>query len=384
MTKFLADPREIVVATASDDNYAIGMAVTIRSTIHNLSPDRRLRVYVLDGGITDETKARVLRSWQDPRVRIEWIRPDMKLLEGLITIGHLNLCTYLRLLMPHVLPADLGKVIYLDADLLIRRDIAEMWDEPLGERPALAAVEVAAPYVDCATVFQNDPDRYKAVPEVVAVKNFRELGIPGERKFFNAGVLVVNLDRWRRDNIPQQAMDCLHVHREYVLWCDEYALNVVMSGEWGELDARWNQGAAFNSYPCWQESPFDKVTYQRIKDDPWIIHFTWIKKPWLADCTHPFKEEFLTYLDKTDWRGHRPVTELPPTISLQTRPAQGKPFPTFRDWWRTKKDKYRSLRKSIRVSSTASRTFSDPAVAMRHSSDDPTQRMNHGPDFQSQ
>jgi len=240
--------------------------------------------------------------------------------------------------MPHVLPQDLHKVIYLDADLLIRHDLSEMWDQPLADYPALAAIEVAAPYVDCVTVFPQHPERYKWIPEINPIKNFRQLGIPGDRKFFNAGVMVVNLDRWRREKVPQRAMDCLREHQDYVLWCDEYALNVVMSGQWGELDARWNQGAAFNSYPSWHESPFDQDTYERIKNDPWLIHFTWIKKPWLPDCSHPYTGEFLASLDNTDWHKFRPGQGLQ---AIKTAPS-------FRTWLRAKKDKYRSLRKSLK------------------------------------
>lgn len=329
--------REIVVATASDDNYAIGMAVTIRSAMHHLPVDRSLRVYVLDGGIAEDTKTKVLESWQHSRVAVEWIRPDMRALEGLLTIGHLNACTYLRLLMPHVLPRSLKKVIYLDADLLIRRNIAEIWDTPIDDHPVLAAVEVAAPFVDCATVFPASPERYKYTAEPNPVKNYRDLGIPGHRKFFNAGVLCVNLDRWRKDDIPRQAMQCLHDHKDFVLWCDEYALNVVTSGQWGEIDARWNQGAAFNSYPCWQESPFEKPVYESIKDDPWIIHFTWIKKPWLEDCKHPFQEEFLTYLDMTEWYGYRPADYAQPASSIHS----------FKLLWKHAKQRYRTVRKNL-------------------------------------
>lgn len=340
---------EVVIATASDENYAIGMAVTVRSAIEHLHPSRALRVYALDGGISEATRERVLQSWRHPRVTVEWLRPEMKALEDLITVGHLNHCTYLRLLMPHILPQSLQKVIYLDADLLVRRDVSQLWDQPLDDRPALAAVEVAAPFVDCATAI-GEWERYQFVAERNPVKNFRQLGIPGERKFFNAGVLVVNLDRWRRECIPQQAMICLKQHREFVLWCDEYALNVVMSGRWGELDARWNQGAAFYSYPCWQESPFDKTTFHQIKHDPWVIHFTWIKKPWLPGCRHPFQNEYLACLDKTDWRGHRPDPVGPLALAAGSKcgPAHlTAATEGFREWWRTAKDQSRPFRRGV-------------------------------------
>ena len=78
MLKSTSDPsREIVVVSATDDGYAMPLAVTIRSALNHLAADRRLRLFILDGGLHEESKARLLKSWRDPRLTVEWIRPDM-------------------------------------------------------------------------------------------------------------------------------------------------------------------------------------------------------------------------------------------------------------------------------------------------------------------
>jgi lipopolysaccharide biosynthesis glycosyltransferase len=92
-----------------------------------------------------------------------------------------------------------------------------------------------------------------------------------------------------------------------VRWVDQYALNVVLSGRWGQLDLRWNQGARIFSYPSWSLSPFDRKTFEQLRDDPYIIHFTTADKPWLVSCLHPSRKLFFEYLDRTAWAGWRPT-----------------------------------------------------------------------------
>ena len=124
---------DIVVVSATDDGYAMPLAVTIRSALDHLDPNRRLRLYVLDGGLSNASKASMLWSWNDPRITVEWVRPDMKQVCDLVVSDQVNAVTYLRLLMPHVLPKHVTRVIYIDADMFVRRDLGELWDEPQGE-----------------------------------------------------------------------------------------------------------------------------------------------------------------------------------------------------------------------------------------------------------
>ena len=323
---------EIVVATASDENYAIGMSVTVKSAIHCLAPDDRLRVFVLDGGITPSTRCKLLASWEDPRVRVEWITPDMQVLRQFSISAHINHCTYLRILMPHVLPASLDKVIYLDADLLVRRNLAELWQEDFRGAAALAAFDLACPYVDIAAVNDRSASFEKHLATRYPIPNFVDLGIPADAEYFNAGVLVADLSQWRKQGIADQAFECLRIHSDHVTFWDQYALNVVLHGRWRRVDSRWNQHTFIYRYPNWEQSPYSRETFHTLQNDPWIVHFTAPEKPWHYGFTHPHTLGFFECLDATAWKGYRP----------------SKPPESWRQWWRSKKNDLRAMRRGIK------------------------------------
>jgi lipopolysaccharide biosynthesis glycosyltransferase len=297
--------REVVVVSAADDGYAMPLAVTIRSALDHLGPGRRMRVFVLDGGLSDESAARMMTSWRDPRLAVEWIRPDLQQVSDLVVSHQVNSVTYLRLLMPHLLPSDVGRVIYIDADMLVRRDLGQLWDEPQADHAALAVPCVAAPYIDASSLPNFEACRpYLAA--VTPVANFRELGLPSGGKYLNGGLLVANLDQWRRDRFSEQMLRCLRDHRQHVLWWDQYALNVVLAGRWRALDYRWNQGAHLYAYPGWRNSPLDEAAFDQLRRDPWIVHFCSPSKPWQYFCPHPFTRSWRKCLRGTAWKDWRP------------------------------------------------------------------------------
>ncbi len=297
---------EIVLASAADDGYAMPLAVTIRSALETLGPSRRLRLFVLDGGLSDASKSRLLQSWNDPRLAVEWITPRVDDVRDLVVSDHVNVVTYLRLLMPLVLPERVKRTIYLDADMLVRRDLGMLWDEPQGGHAVLAAGDIAAPYLDAAAQLPSFERCRKYLAAYTPVMNFRELGLPADAKYFNGGLLVADLDLWRREQLAQRMLGCLREHRDHVLWWDQYALNVVLAGKWRELDARWNQGAHLYAYPQWQDSPLERDAFERLHRDPWIVHFCSPSKPWHYFCRHPYTRAFRQCLARTAWRDWQP------------------------------------------------------------------------------
>ena len=124
-----SDSREIVVVSGCDDGYAMPLAVTIRSALDRLGADRRMRLFILDGGLSEENKARLAKSWSDPRLTFQWLRPDVDLVRDLPVSDHISIAAYLRLLMPELLPRDVTRVIYMDADMMVRRDLGELFHD---------------------------------------------------------------------------------------------------------------------------------------------------------------------------------------------------------------------------------------------------------------
>lgn len=297
--------RDPVVVLAADEKFAMPLATTIRSALENLDSRRKLLLYVLDGGIRPATKQKLLQSWPADRFEIEWIGVDSTALAGLPVSGHVNVVAYYRILIPRLLPT-VERVIYLDSDLIVLGDLGRLWDCDLSGELCLAAQDCAAPYLDATVALENYAEcgHHLGAPRPVA--NYRELGLPERAAYFNSGVMLIDLQAWRTVDVPRQLTDCLERYRPHALWWDQYALNVVLAGQWGPLDIRWNQGSHTFRYPNWRQSPFDRETFQQLRDDPYIVHFTTKFKPWKPVCLHPLRSTFYQYLDRTAWAGWRP------------------------------------------------------------------------------
>src|SRR5262249_27136885 len=90
--------RDAVVVLAADDHFAMPLAVTIRSALDRLAPDSKLRIFVLDGGISDASKARVLASLPDGRFELTWVDVDPTVLALAPVSGHASRVNYYRIL----------------------------------------------------------------------------------------------------------------------------------------------------------------------------------------------------------------------------------------------------------------------------------------------
>jgi lipopolysaccharide biosynthesis glycosyltransferase len=287
-----SDVQPIVLVCAADNNYAMPLAVTVRSAIANLNQNHKIALYILDGGITEANKNRICKSLNKEQVTISWVQPDNTLFENLVLTRHLTLTCYYRLLITEFLPIEFHKAIYLDTDMIVTGDLAELWAIDLGDHYALAV--------------QDDVELSIGMSE--GLKNYREVGICPDYKYFNSGLLVINLDKWRSEEIGKKVIEYIRQNREYVR-NDQDGLNAVLAGKWGELHPKWNKMPKIYQYSSWEHSPFPKVIYNELLQSSGVIHFTNSPKPWYAgfraECQHPQKHLFFQYLDMTDWSGWR-------------------------------------------------------------------------------
>ncbi|MGK7893397.1 MAG: glycosyltransferase family 8 protein, partial [Xenococcus sp. (in: cyanobacteria)] len=141
---------------------------------------------------------------------------------------------------------------------------------------------------------------------------YKELGLKENDKYFNSGVLVINLDKWRSDNLSEEVIKFIQINRESIRWADQDGLNAILVNKWGELDQRWNQTSMIHKYSCWQESPFTEEVYNNTLNEPYIIHFSSQIKPWHFKVTYkcPNEDLFFEYLDRTAYSGWRPKESL--------------------------------------------------------------------------
>ena len=305
----------INVVCAADNSYAMPLAVTVRSVIKNLKENRKIKLFIIDGGINKQNKEKILRSLENGKCVIEWLpQPDRLLgnfevqnqftIENIPGVGTVtakpylsNIAAYYRLLIPNLLPECCQKAIYLDCDLIVTRDLGELWDIEIGNNYLLAVQEFLTPYVSSPA----------------GLMNYKELGISLNAKYFNSGVLVINLEKWRANNAVAKAVDYLQQNGKYVRWADTDVLNALVANQWGQLDPRWNQTASVHLFSSsqeeWQDCPLSEAlsyeTYKKVLQDPYIIHFSSTGKPWNTSQDEPFKKLFFQYLDLTAWSGWR-------------------------------------------------------------------------------
>jgi lipopolysaccharide biosynthesis glycosyltransferase len=277
----------IHVALASDAKYAMPLTVAICSAATNCDRRRRLMFYIIHNDIPSVLQKKIERSLAAtgfPEARIHWIPIEAEQqFVDLPLERYFTPMIYARLLIPFLLPPDLDKALYLDCDLVVVGDLAEVWDFDFDGK-ALLAVR----------------DRIGTVGGLGGLKNHRELGIPPSAKFFNSGVLLINMRKWRSEKISQSVFDYLRRHSA-LGQLDQEGLNAVLFDDWKELPFRWNWQVPWRMYRL------EKRTMQWLPDDnvKHVIHFTTAEKPWLPGCDVEEKQSFFEYLDRTEWAGWR-------------------------------------------------------------------------------
>ncbi len=263
-----------------------------------------MRLFLVDGGLRPGTRRQLLRILDPDRVDVTWVDPQWHKLRDLPLSEHLLPVIYLRLVLPELLPAEVGRFIYLDVDLVVNGDLGELWDQPLGDNLVLAVQDFGFPYLDAEVALENYEACKPHLWGVRGVENWRELGLDPRAKYFNAGIQVVDLAGWRREQVGERMIRCLHENREHAALADQYALNVVLAGRIGELDPRWNTTLALFMYPSPEESPWDAQTWERLTSDPQVVHFVGRWKPWYwgrRRARHPWRAHFDRYYDELDW-----------------------------------------------------------------------------------
>lgn len=287
----------LVLVCAADNLYAMPLAVTVRSALENLKSDQQVILFILDGGIKDRNKRKILNSLSSEKCEVTFLSVSGSLVEGVENrhfetgTKHLPIVAYYRLLIPDLLPDHYEKVVYLDCDLVVKGDLGQLWQINLEEHYALAVQDMWT----------------HSVSHPAGLLNYQALGIPSDAKYFNSGVLVINLKKWRADQISAKAIDYLQHNREYVRWHDQDVLNALLAGQWGELDPRWNVNIfLFSGDSAQKNSPFSDDVYNDIIRDPYIIHFTSGDKPWVSPHA-PCNEHFFHFVDLTSWSGWRPT-----------------------------------------------------------------------------
>jgi len=268
-----------VFACAADSAYAMPLAAMLQSLSAHADPERRLEVYIVDCGLSSSMRERI-QAQSQPHLQIHW-RPSIRP-SGIDdpTWGHVSRATSARLLLQDYVPGDTSLVLWLDCDLLVLDDITTLFEPPTAGHILRA---VRDPLV------QTMGSRF-------GVRQWREVGLGPDTAYFNAGVMLIDMFRWRAADVAGRAKHYLRHYRRQVFFHEQEALNAVVGNRWERLGDRWNYSA----------NPMHAKAQDLVGGAPAIIHFTGRTKPWNLPALGAAQELFFRHLDETSWRGQRP------------------------------------------------------------------------------
>ena len=169
------------IAFNTDSAYTRFCGVTMVSLLRH-NRQELVTFHILGRGLTPADKEALTILTDNFGQQICFYDTDPKLLEGMsinCSAGHISLTTYLRCFLAEALPATIDRVIYLDCDMLVLNSLKELWETDIAGK-ALAAVED----MSC------DED-----------ERFERLCYPKSESYFNAGMLLVNLQYWREHQV---------------------------------------------------------------------------------------------------------------------------------------------------------------------------------------
>lgn len=263
------------VVCSTDNNYAPYCGAMICSLLENNKYD--FNIHIIFDNLSEQNKSRLndliisynnLCTFHKLNINL-----NTKQVEGSRTLPN---ATYYRLLLSSLMPNNIHKILYLDCDIIILQDISYLYTIDLSEYSVAAIADL------------------KCMP--LNGKHRNNMSIPYNGIYFNAGVMLINLDYWRNNNIEKQLLNI--VNSKSLFFHDQDALNYVLKNTWYMLPP---QTCYLNLCPI-------ELLYFKTKNDLYaylnnisMIHYISNIKPWHDILIYPNRKIFIDYINKTPW-----------------------------------------------------------------------------------
>ena len=268
------------IAACTNHRFIMPIGVMMHSVCRN-NNDLEVRFHVIvDESVTEEDK-QDLKDVAEGN-SIQFYTVDSRIFSSMPLTEVFSPATYYRLLLPKILPEDLHKVLYLDCDLIVRHSLLSLWETDV-DGYALAAV-----------TDNSESD----------IVIYNRLRYSPSLSYFNAGVLLINLDYWRTNSIDDEIESFIKNHLDRIHYVDQDILNYVLREKKKILPIKYNTQTCFLWVP--ERALYDYWKYEKeileAREDPIIVHYIGLK-PWIEGSNHPYKSTFVKYQDETKWKG---------------------------------------------------------------------------------
>lgn len=268
------------ISLCTDENFVIPALVCLTSIFEN-NKDEDVRAYILTDGISELSREKFSQLSQCYHQEIQVLDIDKRYFDGLTVNERFPVSMYYRFLLPDMLPNE-HKILYLDCDIIVRHSLRTFYDTNLNDM-ALAAV-----------VGESCDD--------IVFENLLQI----TSKYFNSGVLLMNLDYWRQHDTTKALIRWVADNPDKCSLPDQNALNKVLEGKVVYVDYTYNFQEWWFRKSLVHYMHFSKwEKIRKVSKDPVVVHFCEAEKPWFMECKNPFQSEFLKYANLHPFIGFR-------------------------------------------------------------------------------
>lgn len=258
----------IPVVFACDDKYAQHLSCAIASLLKNKG-EEEVEIFILTDYLSNKNidKINSLKTIAPCNINFIYINNETLFKgEAPQTVKHISISTYYRFLLQQLFP-NTDKLIYLDSDLNILTSLTDLYNTDISEYYIAAVTDNSEK--ECCKRLNLD-------------------------MYCNAGVLLINLKKFREDNIQEKLFKYSQENYDEIVYGDQDVLNVVCQEKILQLDKRWN------AQIC--NSLKDNEDWLTTAKQAHIIHYISGLKPWKRKYGLPYKSIYLEYLKLTPWK----------------------------------------------------------------------------------
>lgn len=243
-----------------DSNYIYPLCVMFNS-LAKTNSQNQFDVYVAYSSLTEDDFARMEKALEGTDAQIHRILVDNKIFSGAPVLDRLSKETYYRLLIGDILPEDVHKILYLDPDIVINKDLSELYDVDLTGKVVAAA---------------------RHLPFFVEKFNLVRLRMKLKSHYINAGVLLINLDEWRNAVTLQEILDYISSSIKRLWLADQDVINKFFEFSTVCIDERrYNlDEKVFRRYSSNRVRKSKRIDLDWVRKNTSVIHFNGKHKPW--------------------------------------------------------------------------------------------------------
>lgn len=262
--------RNLVFVIDEKNDYSRHLGVTLASTLKNSNV--KWKIFIIHLTLLDENKKRLkeIADKYDSEIKFIGLKDEDFSLLKMREDTYISKVTYARLMVPELLKEE-SKGLYLDCDMVVLKPLEALYDKDL-EEFSIGAI----------------PDgKYDQT------SSKKRLGLNEKIEYFNAGLLLMDLDRLRENKKFDEVLEFAKTTKDNLELFDQDALNMIFQGNYKILPEIYN---VTHGVLLEKEYSFSKIG---------VIHYTGSVKPWDARCLHKFRKAYLEYLEYTPWKGYK-------------------------------------------------------------------------------